>query len=85
MKREYGIPVPRGVPKDWTSRQLAEDGDGLRGFGVTEELGAVTKAVSWSDRFGRTRLFVFHFETGRSATVRIDANGNWKTSFGDVE
>lgn len=87
MKREYDIPVPRGVPKDWEANSIVPEsaGEALRRYYVPEGWGVPTKAVGWFDRFGRQRCLVGHYLNGRSALVRIDANGNWKTSFGDVE
>lgn len=87
MKTEYGIPVPRGVQKDWSIAKV----DGvraqawLRDCNVPSDWGQPTLCITWRDRFYRRRLIVAHYPKGRSATVRIDANGNWKTTFGDVE
>lgn len=57
----------------------------LRNRAVPASWNDPTNCVAWDDRFDRTRLLVAHYPNGRSATVRIDADGNWKTSFGDVE
>lgn len=87
MKQEvYGIPVPRGVPKDWRAQLVRRDiaGTLLRKFTAPTEWGDPFRCVAWMDRFERTRLIVGHFDNERSATVRIDMNGNWKTKFGEV-
>ncbi|HYI40038.1 MAG TPA: hypothetical protein VE053_06940 [Allosphingosinicella sp.] len=49
-----------------------------------EPLGEPSECVAWYDRFRRWRLILAHYPNGRSATVRIDANRNWKTTVGDV-
>jgi hypothetical protein len=86
MKTEYGIPVPRGVQKTWTSMSMHPEIalDLLRPYTIPEDWGGPSECVAWYDRFRRWRLIVAHYPNGRSATVRIDANGNWKTTFGDV-
>ena len=85
MKTEYGIPVPRGVQKDWEAwNALSGSEESLLRYSVPAEWGAPVAAVAWMDRFKRTRLLSAHYPNGRSATVRIDANGNWKTTFGNV-
>lgn len=85
MKIEYGIPVPRGVQKDWTAwNALSGSEKGLLNYNVPAEWGAPVACAAWEDRFRHTRLIVAHYPNGRSATVRIDANGNWKTLFGEV-
>jgi hypothetical protein len=61
---------------------LASSGAALRSKGVPLSWDDPIRCVSWTDRFGRVRLIVGHFSNGRAATVRIDANGGWKTSFG---
>jgi hypothetical protein len=56
-----------------------------RRYSVPSEWGGPTNCVTWRDRFQRLRLIVAHYPNGRSATVRIDANGNRKwTEFGDI-
>jgi len=84
MRTEYGIPVPRGVQKDWTSGTMLNARPFLCRYTIPHEWGEPSKCAMWRDRFGRLRLIVAHYSNGCSATVRIDANGNWKTSFGDV-
>jgi hypothetical protein len=86
-KTEYGVPVPRGVRKDWTAYNRSARGEPftLRGYGVPLEWGDPTICVVWRDRFGRARLCVGHYANGRSATIRTDANGRQKTTFGEVE
>lgn len=81
------IPVPRGVQKDWRTYEmpLGIGGRAGRTHGVPEEWGDPVKYVVWDDRFGRRRLCVAHYSNGRSATLRIDANGVWKMKFGDVK
>lgn len=83
-KGAYGIPVPRGVRQDWKA-QPERSGYSLHTHRVPGEWGNPAKCVIWYDRFNRRRLIVAHYANGRSATVRIDANGVWKTVFGEVE
>jgi hypothetical protein len=87
MRAVFGIPVPRGVQKDWEAVPMAADKAAalLRCFGAPAEWGEPTACVRWEDRFGRTRLHVGHYTNGRSVTVRIDANGNPAARFGDVK
>ena len=82
----YGIPVPRGVPKDWRAAAEAPVFAVIlqRKYTVPEEWGQPSRCVGWFDRFERRRLIVAHYSNGSSATVRIDANGVWKTVFGEV-
>jgi hypothetical protein len=87
MKTEYGIDVPRGVPKDWKASDIGslKGGEVLRQHNTPAEWGDPDCAVSWFDRFRRCRLCIGHYPNGRSATVRSDVNGKRKTSFGDVK
>jgi hypothetical protein len=82
----FGVPVPRGVRKDWTARNRSNHGESftLLGYGLPREWGKPSNVVAWYDRFGRCRLIVSHFGNGRAATIRIDANGNRKLTYGDV-
>lgn len=85
-KVAYGIPVPRGVQKDWEVTSMTTDSGGpfFRRYGVVSDWGEPIRCVAWFDRFGRCRLCVGEYANGRTATVRIDMNANWKTSFGDA-
>lgn len=85
-KEAYGIPVPRGVPKDWEVHRLTDNAAGslLRGYTVPLDWNDPTANAAWYDRFKRPRLIVGHYANGRSATVRIDANGVSRTIFGEV-
>lgn len=60
MKLTYGIPVPRGVQKDWdaTSMTLDSSGNMLRAEGVRADWSDPIKCVAWFDRFERLRLCV---------------------------
>lgn len=83
QKTAYGIPVPRGVQKDWDATSMTRDSAGaflLRYAG--NEWGDPVRCVAWFDRFERCRLCVGEYANGRSITVRIGINGNWKASFG---
>lgn len=86
-KEAYGIPVPRGVPKDWkpTAKTLGIGGPVLREYSVPLDWEDPVKCVAWFDRFGRLRIIVGHYANGRSATVRIDAEGVSRTIFGEVK
>jgi hypothetical protein len=86
VKTEYGVPVPRGVPRDWEATSMDRAGAAtiLKMRGVPADWGDPDNCVAWFDRFGRCRAIVGHYANGRSALVRIDANGISKTTFGDV-
>lgn len=85
-KLAYGIPVPRGVRKDWevTSMTLDSAGAFMRRHSVPVGWGDPDNCVAWFDRFGHCRVCVGHFSNGRAVTVRRDANGSWKASYGDA-
>jgi hypothetical protein len=84
MRTEYGMPVPRGVRKDWEANSMGCEGAGgvLRRYHTPPEWGDPAKCVAWFDRFERLRVIAGHYENQRSATVRIDANGKWSATFG---
>jgi hypothetical protein len=85
-KTEYGVPVPRGVRKDWEATSMAAKSAGmfLRHCLIPEAWNDPIKCVAWFDRFGRARACVAYYGNGRSALVRRDANGGFKTTFGQV-
>lgn len=86
-KTAYGVRVPRGVQKDWGVTTMSRSGgsEWFRRHSAPAGWGDALKCVVWRDRFGRCRACVAHYANGRSALVRIDANGVWKTSFGEVD
>lgn len=85
-KFAYGVPVPRGVQKDWEATSMTLDSGGMmfRNYGVPEAWGDPLKCVAWFDRFERVRACVGHYANGRAALFRKDMNANWKLSFGDI-
>ena len=84
MKTEYGVPVPRGVRKDWdvSSMDTASSGSLMRRYHTDPMWEDPTRCVAWFDRFERLRVCVAHYPNGRSATLRKDANGKWSMTFG---
>jgi hypothetical protein len=82
-RMEYGVPVPRGVQKDWEANSMGREGAGayLRSHHAPADWGDPTNCVAWFDRFGRCRLCVGHYANGRAVTMRKDANGKYGTTF----
>jgi hypothetical protein len=83
VKTKYGVPVPRGVQKDWEASPMGLDGAGeyLRSHHAPNYWGDPTRCVAWFDRFGRCRLCVGYYANGRAVTMRKDANGKYSATF----
>jgi hypothetical protein len=83
METKYGVAVPRGVRKDWdcSSMDAASGGHVLRKYHADPMWDDPKRCVAWFDRFDRVRVIVGHYWNGRSAVVRINANGGWSATF----